>query len=100
MTLQTNTENGKITIKAQGWLDTQSAPLLGEKFDEITQADEIVLDFEELEYISSSGLRMVVAGFKKAKELNAKFKVINAGNEVMDVFKLTNLDKKIDISVK
>ena len=100
MTIEKIEQDGKITLKLDGWLDTVSAPELGEAVDGITAADAIILDFENVEYIASSGLRQVVACFKKARELNAAFSLINVGKETMNIFRLTGLDKKLEISSK
>ena len=100
MTITKLTENGIITLSLDGWLDTLSSPELGAAVEEITEAASLVLDFENVEYIASAGLRQVVACTKKAKELGAAFSVINVGQEVMSIFTLTGLDKKIDIRGK
>ena len=93
-------ENGKVTITLEGWLDTLSSPELGAEVEKIDSADAIVLDFEKVEYIASSGLRQIVACHRKANELNASYTITNVGTEVMSVFKLTGLDKKLDIKNK
>lgn len=100
MTIQQIKDNGKITFVLDGWLDTMSSPELGKDIEEISSATEIVLDFDKVEYMASAGLRQVVACNKKAKDLNAKFSVINANAETMSIFKLTGIDKKITIIAK
>lgn len=90
--------NGKeITLKIDGWLDVNSANDLGAATEQITEASAIILDFEKVEYISSAGLRQVVASNKKAKELGADFSVIKVTKEVMSIFELTGLHKKINV---
>lgn len=89
--------DGNIVFKLEGWLDTVSSPELGLAIEEIKEAKSIVLDFDKVEYMASAGLRQVVSCFKKAKELGASFKVINACTETMSIFKLTEIDKKIEI---
>ncbi|MDO5448699.1 MAG: STAS domain-containing protein [Clostridia bacterium] len=91
---------GNITLKIEGWLDTNTSPELGAKVDEIKEAKSITLDFDLVEYMSSAGLRQVVATYKLAKELGADFKVINTGKEVFNIFSLTGIDKKINITTK
>ncbi len=99
----------KITKKAdehttilfvEGWLDTQSSPELRDEIDSVDDIHNLVLDFEKLEYISSSGLREVVSAYKKTKSAGGNFSIKNVSEEVMDVFRLTNFDKKLDISAK
>lgn len=100
MTIERIENGNEITLKLGGWLDTASAPELGEALDGISAASAIVLDMDNVEYIASAGLRQVVACHKKARELDADFSVINAGMEVFSIFRLTGLDKKISISGK
>lgn len=100
MTIETVKNGNEITLKLDGWLDTVSSPELGDAVEAIEAADAVVLDFDKVEYIASSGLRQVVASHRKAKELGAEFSVINVGTETMSIFELTGLDKKIDIQAK
>ena len=89
--------DGHITIMLDGWLDTLAAPELGAAFEAINEAQSITLDFEKVEYIASSGLRQVVAGHRKAKELNAEYSVINVCEKVMSILQMTGLEQKINI---
>lgn len=100
MTITTKTEGTTATICVEGWLDTQSSPELGKEVENIQAAESLVLDFEKLEYISSSGLREVVAAYKKMKAKGGTLSVVHVGSEVMDVFRLTGFDKKLDITGK
>jgi anti-sigma B factor antagonist len=97
MIITVETKDLDFIVRVAGWLDTGAAPALGAEIEKIAKAEAIVLDFKELEYISSSGIRQVVAAYKKAKAMEADFSVINVGSGVMEVFKLTNLDQKIQI---
>lgn len=98
MTITKSNENGKITLSLDGWLDTAAAPTLGAEVEAIEAADEIILDFDKVEYMSSSGLRQVVAAHRKAKELGAKLTVCRVHNEIMSIFALTGLDKKLTVT--
>lgn len=100
MTILKTIENGTVTFSPEGWLDTVSSPELGEMVDAVTEASSIILDFNLVEYMSSAGLRQVLAAHKKAKTLDASFAVINVSHSVMSIFKMTSIDKKLDIRVK
>lgn len=97
MEIISKTDGTKVTMEVVGWLDTQTAPQLEEELSKLT--DEItglVFDFAKLEYISSAGLRQVIAAYKKMQNKDG-FKIINVSDEVFDVFSLTGFDQKIDI---
>lgn len=100
MNISKTIENGIVTFTPEGWLDTVTSPELGEMIDSVTDATSIVLNFDLLEYMSSAGLRQVLAANKKAKSLNASFSVVNVCPTVMSIFKMTNIDKKLDIKSK
>ena len=97
MEIITKTEGNKATMKISGWLDTQTAPQLGEALSGLEDSiTSLVFDFTNLEYISSAGLRQVIVAYKKKDG----FKIINVSDEVYDVFSLTGFDSKIDIQKK
>ncbi len=98
MNITKTNKDGQITLKLDGWLDTSSSPELGKAIDEIDAANDIILDFEGVEYIASSGLRQLVASHRRAKDLNAGLSIINVCGEVMNIFRLTGLDKKMNIT--
>lgn len=97
MEIISRTEGNKVTMEIIGWLDTQTAPQLEEELSKLSdEATSLVFDFAKLEYISSAGLRQVVAAYKKMQQKEG-FKIINISDEVYDVFKLTGFDQKICI---
>ena len=97
MTIHLTNENGTVCLKPEGWLDTVTSSELGAAIDTIEAAQTLILDFEKVEYMSSAGLREVVSANSKAKALNADFRVINVVPAVMNIFKMTGIDNKLDI---
>ena len=79
--------NTTAQLKVEGRLDTITAPDLDKRINEL-DAKEIVLDLENLEYISSAGLRVLLAAHKKFVKLNG-MKVTNVKPEVMEIFEMT-----------
>lgn len=100
MTITKETQDGHVVLRLDGRLDTLSAPELGKEIDAIGSAKEIVLDFDKVEYMASSGLRQVVAAHRRAKELGAALSVIHVGTETYSIFKMTGLDKKLTVIAK
>ena len=97
MEITSKREENKVTMEITGWLDTQTAPQLGEALSQLDDnVTSLVFDFSKLEYISSAGLRQVVAAYKKMAGKDG-FKIINVSDEVFDVFRLTGFDQKIQI---
>ena len=79
--------NGILTVALDGRLDTVTAPefesFLGENYD---GTGSIVVDCEKLSYISSAGLRVLLAAQKKTK---GTMKLIKVCELVMEVFEMT-----------
>lgn len=94
MKIETTVSGQTATIRLEGWLDTQTAPELGQAVEALdNNVTDIVLEFEKLEYISSAGLRQIVAIYKKAHSLI----ICHVSSEIMDVFKMTGFDKRLNI---
>lgn len=89
MTINQTNENGKVTLALSGRLDTVTAPELEAALDTaLSDAKELVFDFNELEYISSAGLRVLL---KAQKAMNEKgdMKVTGVNETIMEVFDIT-----------
>jgi anti-anti-sigma factor len=99
MTINKVQENGKLTLSIEGRLDTTTAPQLQEalipSFDE---AKEITLDFAELAYVSSAGLRVLLLGQKTAKAKSASMILKNVSEEVMEVLEMTGFSAMLTIA--
>lgn len=95
MELEFKNENGRLTVKVIGKLDTMTAPKLEEELSKkIEGINEIVFDFEELKYISSSGIRVLVGTGKK---VNNNMIIVKPLDEVMEVFTITGLTRVFKI---
>lgn len=89
MTINKALEGSKLTILLEGRLDTTTSPSLeAELKGALDGITELVFDFEKLEYISSAGLRILLATQKVMNKQGSM--VIKHVNEVIDeVFEVT-----------
>ena len=94
------TQNGdKITLTLSGRLDTITASSLQEALiPEFDTAKHIELDFQELAYVSSAGLRVLLMGEKTAKAKGAKQTLVNVSAEIMEVFDMTGFTEILHIT--
>ena len=93
MTIEKNISGSTAEWKLSGWLDTQSAQELEAELNALpSEVTALVFDCSGLEYISSAGLRLVVAAHKK---MNGALTMRHVSDDVMDVIKMTNLDKRL-----
>lgn len=97
MTISKIAEEDKLTIALEGRLDTTTAPDL-EAFskENLDGVENLVLDFDKLEYISSAGLRVVLS---LQKEMNKKgqMTVANVSSEIMEIFEITGFSDILTI---
>ena len=79
--------NGILTVALDGRLDTTTAPEF-ESFlcNHYEEAGSLVIDCEKLMYISSAGLRVLLAAQKKTK---GAMKLTHVCELVMEVFEMT-----------
>lgn len=67
----------------------------------ITEADRVmILDCEELSYISSAGLRVVLLTARSLQRQNSKFAVCSLSEEIGKVFQISGFDKIIPVFAK
>ncbi len=89
MTITKNQNGNTLTVCLEGRLDTTTAPQLEEEFkSSLESVDELVLDFEKLDYISSAGLRVLLLA-QKIMNKKGGMKVLHANETIMEVFEVT-----------
>lgn len=90
-------ENGVALVSVKGSVTSTNA-----KEFEVAVAEEpkedggIIIDAESLDYISSAGLRVILAAKKRCK--NLPFKIINVNSEVKSVLDVTGFSEIMDVS--
>lgn len=95
MNIEKLEENGVVTLKLAGWLDTPAAAELQEQIETLdTGTAALVLDLEALEYTSSAGLRQIVAAHKK---VNGNLTLVHVQPEIMDVLEMAGFLKRLHV---
>ena len=89
MTIGIKKNQEETIIEIVGRLDTITAPALDKTISEdIGDTKNLVLDVKGMEYISSAGLRVLLAAQKKMQKIGS-MKVTGVCAEVMEVFEMT-----------
>ena len=82
-------EDAKLTVALSGRLDTVTAPELEKSLQEsLPGADELVLDFEGLDYVSSAGLRVLLST-KKIMNRRGGMTLRHVNETIMEIFEVT-----------
>jgi len=94
----TKTKNGSaLTIALEGRLDTTTAPELeNELKGSLNGVTELKMDFGKLDYISSAGLRVLLATHKTMMKQGG-MTITNVNEMIMEVFEVTGFVDILDI---
>lgn len=97
MTVKQNKEGTRLTLFLQGRLETNTVPeLKAVAGRELKGVEELILDLERLEYVSSAGLRVFLK-MKKTIGPRGTMKVIHANQIVKEIFDITGFAKVLTI---
>ena len=87
----------ELTITVKDKIDTTTAPdFENEIMDEMGKFDSLIIDFTELQYISSAGLRVLIATEKKLKPENIPY-VIKVNDTIKEILVMSGFDKILNI---
>ena len=99
--MKTNIEQleDKILVVLEGELDTAAAAEVEKTLQPLyaTNGKDVIIDFEGLDYIASSGLRILISILKGAKAGGSKVVLKNMNEDIKSVFKLTGFINIFDV---
>ena len=99
--MQTKLIDDTLTIFLEGRVDSNNAneteSQIMEALSQNPKASEVQIDAENLGYISSAGLRVLL---KVRKKLNTSLPVLNVSNEIYDIFSVTGFTELLDVHKK
>ncbi len=98
MNIVKNYNKKELTLAIEGRIDTITSQELDEEInEELANFDSLIMDFSDLEYISSAGLRVLIATQKKLKADNIPFIIRNVNDTVGEIFRMSGFDKILKI---
>ena len=98
MTIEEIKGEGIVQLKVEGRIDAMtSTEFQNAILKAFQKSNNVIVDMREVAYISSAGLRGLMIGQKTASSKGGKFTLINAGESVLEVLRVTGLDKAFDI---
>ena len=97
MEIKKTSDNGVLNAAISGRIDTTTAPTLETELkSSIDGIELLVLDFSEVNYISSAGLRVLLS-VHKAMSKKGGMKLVNVGEAIMEIFEVTGFNEILDI---
>jgi anti-anti-sigma factor len=98
MTVTKDRMDDTLILSLEGRLDTTTAPQLqAELLSEFDSANHVRLDFKQLAYVSSAGLRVLLLAEKTAKAKGGTMILVNVSPEVFEVLEMTGLSEILTI---
>jgi len=95
MEIEKRLSGEEIILKPSGRIDTLTAPDLEATMIEATiEAANMCLDFVNVDYISSAGLRVLLS---QKKKMSGNFRLINVNSSVMEILEMTGFTTIITI---
>ncbi len=89
MEIQKKLENGTLTIALIGRLDTKTSGTLENELKEsLDGVNILLLDFSQLEYLSSAGLRVIFSAQKRMKQ-QGSMTIKNVNDIIAEIFNIT-----------
>ncbi len=89
MNITTDKNGSELNVALEGRLDTTTSPELESKLEgELEGITALTFDFEKLEYLSSAGLRVLLAA-QKIMNKQGKMVIHNVNNTIKEIFEVT-----------
>ena len=88
----------KLTLNLSGRIDSNTSQKIEEEISVTIEGktfDELILDFENIDFVSSAGLRVILRFKKKYSSL----RIINVVPEVYEVFEMTGFSEMMNIKI-
>ena len=93
MNITKQLNDSELLLTIEGSIDTLTAPELDKELSNSLEGiTSLILDFTDVDYVSSAGLR-VLLGVYKTMTTQGKFVIRHVNPDVMEVFKMTGFDK-------
>ena len=96
MAVEKQLNKNELIVKIDGRLDTNSAQEVENQVKDLKGVKTLIFDLKDLKYISSAGLRILLA-CQKEMEKQGTMKIINANSDVKEIFEVTGFDEILTI---
>lgn len=98
MTVNKTQNENCLLMEVIGRLDTRTAPVLEKEIKQsLDGVTELTIDLKNLEYISSGGIRVLLAT-QKMMNKRGKMTIKNTPDDIMEIFELTGFLEIFDFS--
>jgi anti-sigma B factor antagonist len=95
LSLETRQESGRTIIEVGGEIDVYTAPKLRDRISELVAEGhyQLVVDLENVDFLDSTGLGVLVGGLKKVRAYDGSMQLICTQERLLKIFRITGLAK-------
>ncbi len=99
ITVEVEESEGKYILRVSGRIDAATAPLLERKIEEQMEAKHLrlLLDLSGVDYLSSAGMRLLLAATKKMKAREGVLAMSGIVDEVMEIIKMAGFERILNL---
>lgn len=102
MTLDIDVEEKKnaIILRLTGRLDAFSSAVLEKKFSQLLEKKikTILVDFSDVDYLSSAGMRLLLSATKQMKEIKGKVVLFALQDDVLEIIRMAGFERILSIA--
>jgi anti-sigma B factor antagonist len=99
LSLSTRTQGEHTVLGVGGEIDVYTAPQLRERLIELVEGGQqhIVVDMEQVEFLDSTGLGVLVGGLKRVRAQDGSLRLVCGQERILKIFRITGLEKVFGI---
>jgi len=98
LNIESNKNAAELSVALAGRLDTNTAPELEKVLNtSLDGVETLCIDMEQLDYISSAGLRVLLAA-QKTMNKQGEMKVLHVNEMIMEIFEVTGFSDILTIA--
>ena len=99
LSLQTREVDSRTIVAVGGEIDVYTAPKLRDKITELVGDGhhDLVIDMEEVDFLDSTGLGVLVGGLKKVRAHDGSMELVCTQDRLLKIFRITGLAKVFTI---
>jgi anti-anti-sigma factor len=98
--ISTSDSDGRAVVTIRGELDLATAPELETALlERLDAGDDVVLDLRELQFMDSSGLRVLVTAHARGADGGPRFAIVRppAGSEVAKILEIAGIEPQLNV---
>lgn len=99
MTIKKIQNGDTLTYALEGRLDSSTAPQLQEEMGDLGGVKELIIDMNQLEYISSAGLRVMLKA-QKIMIAQGSMKLVGVNSVIMEVLEMTGFSDILTVETQ